>query len=162
VSLRDDLLPVAALEQQLAAQFGLSRYAVAIRTRTWNVAIGDPSGFSDSVITVTPSPAVSLLSPFAAQMAGIMMAGGTIEDRYWKLDKFTPQYTDPTTGAIAGYTPPQLAPMAANERTEITYLLTGDGGVTLECNLVAKDFTNPFEYSLTVREKRRRTEQNAP
>jgi hypothetical protein len=162
MALRDDLLPLMDLSSQLQQDFGLPRYAVTVRVRTWAGAFGDGGAHTDADLPILPSCDVQLMKPFSAQMSAIMMAGGTIEDRYFKISGLTPRYTDPTTGTPGGYTPQELAPKTDNEKTEVVYLLTGDDGIALECTLVAKEFDDPFEYVLTVREKRRRTDQNTP
>lgn len=159
--LRDDLLSLMDLSSQLQADFGLPRYAVKIRVRTWAVAFGDGGAHSDVDLDILPSCDVQLLKPFAMQMMGIMMAGGTVEDRYFKVNGLTPAYSNPNSGS-GGYTPQQLAPIASSERTEVVYLLTGDDGVPIECTLIQKEFDDPFEYTLTLREKRTRTDRNTP
>lgn len=163
MTLRDTLLPIADLGNKLSAQFGLSRYAVSVRTRTWKGDIGDAvAGYTDVLLVMVPPPDVTVMSPFSQQLAGIMMAGGTVEDRYFKIDSLTPQYKDALGNVLGGFTPAQLDPPALDVKTEINYLLTGDDGITIECNVVLRDFTDPFGYQIIVREKRRRTEQNAP
>lgn len=162
MALRDDLLPVADLGSQLARDFGLSRYAVSVRVRTWNGDIGDvAAGFTDSTMPIDPPPSVNVMSPLQAQIAGIMMAAGTVEDLYWKLEDITPQYLDAHGSIIGGFTPAQLFPPVGPNQ-ELEYILTGDDGVPFSCTVVEKEFDDPFEYNVILREKRRRTEQNAP
>ncbi len=155
MALRDSLLPVAELGSKLAQQFGLHRYTVTIHTRTWPTAVGgvgETPVISPSV-TISPTPKVAVLSPVAAQQMGIMMSGGTVEDRLFKITGITPAYVK--NGVPGGYTPAQIAPTTANPLVDIAVILLGDDGIAMECSIVGREFDKPFGYTLIVREKHR-------
>lgn len=158
MSVRDRILPALAKANAIIASLGLQRTAVTIRLRTWAGArVGDDGGqnprYVDVLTPITPTPSVSMMSPYAMQMAGIMTSAGDVEDRYLKIGDITPQYTDPTTGLRLGYTPQQLKQLITpgTRNQEVAFILTGDDGVPRTATLVITDFTDPFEYTLTVR-----------
>lgn len=144
-TLRDQLLSVVDQLRYLPAQFGVRRYTVTLRTRTWS---GDAPGRgtpTDVDTVLTPTPRVSVMSTDE-----IAASGGTYREGDFVINAITPRYTSPTTG---GYTPAQLnlRPTAANQ--DVTVILTGDEG-TVECDVVQLWFQRPFTYHLVVRARR--------
>lgn len=153
MSLRDDLLPVVDLGNQLAQDFGLSRFAVTIRRRTWSgTRIGDGTPTNQDLV-MSPPPTVTFKSPFREQMTAIMASGGTIRDRYYEISDITPAYTN-ADGSTAGYTPEQLRLTVGPDlgTVECVVVLVGDDGMARECKQVIFEDGDPFAYSMIVQE----------
>lgn len=141
-TLRDQLLPVVDQLRALPQQFGIRRYTVTLRTRTWS---GDRAGRgtpTDADVVLSPVPRVRVVTT-----AEIAASGGTYREGDFRVSAITPNY------AGGGYSPTalQVRPTALNQ--DVTVLLTGDEG-TVECNVVEFHFDRPFTYSMVVREKR--------
>lgn len=158
MSVRDNVLPALNRARGIIANLGFRRTAVVIRRRVWaGTRRGDKNGqtpgYADTLTTISPTPKVVLMPPFAAQQSGVMTSEGYSEDRYIKITSITPQFVDPKDGLTKGYTPTQLrqmvTPGVANE--QIDFMLTGDDGVQRPATLVAMDFSKPFGYELTLR-----------
>lgn len=144
-TLRDQLLPVVDQLRQLPNQFGLRRYAVTIRKRTWS---GDAPGrgTSTDVDTVlTPVPRVRVITT-----QEVASSGGTFREGDFIISAITPRYTSPTTG---GYSPAQLDLTLTALNQEATVILTGDEG-TVECDVVEFWFHRAFTYEIVVRARR--------
>jgi hypothetical protein len=158
MTVRDNVLSPLSKAWQKIADLGFQRTHVAIRVRTWaGTRVGDDGGqtprYTDAVAQITSTPTVSPMSPYAAQMAGIMTSAGDVKDRYYKIDDIMPQFIDRVTGLPLGFTPQQLDQLAAPgvRNVEAVFVLTGDDGVPRTATLVTVDFTDPFAYSLVVR-----------
>jgi len=158
MTVRDNVLPALNRARAIIERLGFRRTAVTIRRRTWaGTRVGDTAGqnpgYTDVNTVLTPTPKVALMSPFAAQMAGIMTSAGNNEDRYFEISGITPSFVDPTDGLTKGYTPAQLKQLvtAGALNQQIDFMLTGDDGVARPTTLVLQDFTKPFGYKLTVR-----------
>lgn len=143
---REDLLPVFNELRDLPNDFGLNRYAVKVRVRTYQSTIGDTDNPVVNDTAIEPRPKVELQSPNANQMSGNMMSGGTVFDRYFKVSSITPKHS------AGGYTPQQLKP-AISPNQDLCYVLTGDDGVDIECTLVEWDFSGAFGYKLTLQSR---------
>lgn len=144
-TLRDDLLPVFDDLRQLPDQFGLRRYSVVLRTRTWSggePGIGSPV---DTDTTVTPPPRVRVMSP-----KEIAASGGTYQDGDFMIEKITPRYTSPTTG---GWSPGLLHERPGASADDVVIVLTGDEG-TIECTAVKFFFDRAFNYRIVARARR--------
>lgn len=141
-TLRDDLLPVIDELRQLPNEFGIRRYTVTLRTRTWSGgAVG--RGTATAVDAVLfPVPRVQVITT-----AEIAASGGTYREGDFRVTAITPSY------GTGGYSPTalNLRPSATNK--DVTVILTGDEG-TIECGVVEFHFDRPFRYTMVVREKR--------
>lgn len=152
MSLRDDLLPVFDDTRGVIEDLGLRRFSVTLRRRTWSggsVGAGVPT--NDDIV-ISPTPRVRFKSPFAAQMSGILTAGGKIEDRYFAIDKITPAWSD--NGLSGGYTPDQLTMKVGPDvqNVEAIVVLLGDDGTAIECVQVTFEEDLSFGYSMVVQD----------
>jgi hypothetical protein len=144
-TLRDQLLPVVDLVRKLPAQFGLRRYTVTLRTRTWSGSYSGEGTPTDVDVLLTPTPRVEVLST-----KDVASSGGTYREGDFRVTAITPRYTAPTTG---GYTPAQLNLRPTAQNKDVSVILTGDEG-TIECMVIEFRFVRPLRYTLIVREKR--------
>jgi hypothetical protein len=156
MSVRDRILPVIDRTRGKIASLGLRRYTVVIRRRRWSGArVGDGTATNTDTV-LTPTPKVTEL-PANALGPGILTSGGTIEDRYFAIERITPSYIDPRDGQRKGYQPGELRLSATAPNEEVLVLLIGDDGRERACTLVSQDFSKPFRYQLVIRLKRRDT-----
>lgn len=145
MTLRDDLLPVVDSLRDLPNQFGLRRYTVTLRSRTWPggaPGLGTPVSV-DTVIT--PPPKVRSLSP-----KEIADSGGAYLDGDFMVEKITPSYVSPTTG---GWSPAVLHQHPGSLAQDCLIVLMGDEGM-VECEPVKFWWDRPFNYRVVVRAKR--------
>ena len=154
MSIRDNVLPKLDVARTKIAQVGLRNMTVTLRRRTWSGArVGDGTP-SDSDIVLVPSPRVRFLSPAGQQMTAIMQSGGSIRDRYYKIDKITPRYAN-TDGSVGGYTPQELRMRVGPdvEAVEPIVVLVGDDGMLRECSQLVLEDDRSFGYSMVCQEK---------
>ncbi len=83
MAVRDNVLPALNRAWRKIASLGFQRTSVMIRVRTWAGArVGDNAGqspgFADVLTPISPTPSVSMMSPYAVQMAGIMTSAGDV------------------------------------------------------------------------------------
>jgi hypothetical protein len=147
MSLRDDMLPVVDGLRGLFSEFGVARYAFAIRRITWS---GGKRGLGVATPVDTPIVSASGGSPLVQPVSTreIAASAGTFQEGDLRISGITPHY------AGGGFTPAQLRPQCASDAEEIIYVLTGDEG-EVHCTLVESKFDDPVEYSLVVRRKRK-------
>lgn len=161
-NLRDSLLPVIDQLRGMPPTFGLRRFAVTIRRRVWNgTYVADPAGtVTDDDIAISPMPRVrqvfSAASMRPEQLQYLIANGNVIDDRYYKIDRITPRYTNPD-GSTGGYSAQQLRLVADPDVKNVEYIvvLVGDDGFKREC--VQKTFAEDraFGYSMLVHESDR-------
>lgn len=146
-SLRDALLPVIDQLRGLPSQFGLRRYTVKLRTRTWSGTYLGEGTPSDVDVQLTPTPRVRVMST-----EEVASSGGTYRAGDFMITAITPSYTSPSAG---GYAPLalNLRPSPGTTNIDVTAILTGDEG-TIECQIVEFHFDSPFRYWIVVREVR--------
>lgn len=157
-NLRDSLLPVIDQLRGMPPTFGLRRFSVTIRRRTWSGSyVGDPAGSAtDSDIVITPIPRVRQVFSAASlryeQLQYIAANGNVIDDRYYTIDRITPSYVN--NGTPGGYSAQQLRLVADPDlhNVESIVVLVGDDGFKREC--VQKTFAEDraFGYSMLVHE----------
>lgn len=141
-TLRDDLLPVVDELRQLPTDFGVRRYAVTLRRRTWSGGSPGRGTATDADVVLTPRPRVR---PITTQE--IASSGGTYREGDWVVTSITPSY------GTGGYAPSALNLRPASAAEDVTVILTGDEG-TVECDVVELWFNRPFTYEVVVRERR--------
>lgn len=146
-TLRDELLPVFDELRGLIEEFGLRRYTLTVRQRTWSGGTAGAGTPTDVDTDILPSPKVRQLTP--DEVAG---SGGTYQNGDFKANRITPAYIDGITPG--GFSPDDLKLTASSEAVEILYLLVGDDG-TKVCTLVGDSFDRAFGYSLILRQTRR-------
>lgn len=141
MSLRDELLPLVTLGNQLGDDFGVNRHAVTIRLRTWSGGAPGIGTATNTDLAITPRPKVKALSP-----REIASSGGTFTDGDLRIAPIPPQHVG------GGFTPAQLQPApAANQ--DVVVVLVDDQQTTL-ATIVVADFSKPFRYELVVRPRR--------
>lgn len=144
-NIRDSLLPVVDALRQLPNSFGLRRYSVAIRSRTWSGNYPGELTPTDTDTVINPPPRVRNVSP-----EEVASSGGTYEAGDYMIEAITPSYTS-LTGTTGGYTPAQLRIRpGAGSNNDVAIILTGDEG-SFECELVKANFDRPFRYWLVAR-----------
>lgn len=164
MGIREDLLPVVDGLRSIpgSSDFGLRRFSVTIRRRVWSGAyVGDPSGTAtDEDLALSPLPRVrqvfSASSLRPDQLQYILANGNKIDDRYYKIDRITPRYTNPD-GSTGGYSAQQLR-LAADpdlHNVESIVVLVGDDGYKRECVQTTFSEDRAFGYSMLVHESDR-------
>lgn len=155
-TLRDALLPIFSQLRQLPVDFGLRRFTVTVRRRTWSgTFIGDGTA-TDQDIAITPMPRVrQVFSPGSMrpeQLQSLLANGNVIDDRYYKIDRITPAYT--SNGTSGGYSAQQLRLIMPPDATLSEYLvvLVGDDGFKRECVQTTFAEDRAFGYSMLVHE----------
>lgn len=145
MSLRDEILPDLDELRDLANEFGLRRYSLTLRTRTWSggqPGMGTPT---DTDVVVDPPPKVRLLTT-----KEIADSGGTYQKGDFKVEKMTPRYTSPTAG---GFSPAMLQIAPGGSAQDVAWVLTGDEGA-IECTAIEFHFDKAFNYWMVLRARR--------
>jgi hypothetical protein len=138
------------------ASLGLRPYAVVIRRRRWSGArVGDGTATNTDTV-LTPTPKVTDL-PASALGSGILTSGGTIEDRYFAIERITPSYVDPRDGQRKGL--PAWRPAPVGDGAERGGADRAHRGRRARARLHAgiAGLSKPFRYQLVVRLKRQDT-----
>ena len=157
-NLRDSLLPVIDQLRGMPPTFGLRRFAVTIRRRTWNgTYTGDPNGsVTNEDIVINPIPRVrqvfSASSLRGDQLQYILANGNVIDDRFYTIDRITPSYVN--NGTPGGYSAQQLRLVADPDlhNVESVVILVGDDGFKRECVQTTFAEDRAFGYSMLVKE----------
>jgi hypothetical protein len=153
MSTRDKVLPKFDKARTKIASLGLRRFTVTLRRRVWSgTRIGEGTPVNQDLV-LTPTPRVRFKSPFAAQMSGVLMSGGSVRDRFYEIDKITPAYVD-SLGNPGGYTTTQLRMRVGADlkNVECVVVLVGDDGMARECSQLILEDDRSFGYSMTVQE----------
>lgn len=153
-TLRDALLPVADLGGKLAQQFGLSRFTVTIRRRSWSGGQVGEGTATDSDIALTPPPRVRDITSRDATLTEAeyrALNSDVLVGQLYRIDQITPRYTNPD-GSIGGYTPEQLRLSPNQSAYDGLVVLVGDDGYMRECEQVLFSQNAPFAYSMIVKE----------
>lgn len=140
--IRARLLPVVNKLRALPARFGLRRYAVILRRRTWSGSYCGEGTPTDVDTNLLPVPRVRPLTT-----KEVASSGGTYREGDFLLSAITPAFTG------GGYSPTQLNLRPTGVNQDVTIILSGDEGV-IECQVVEFWFNRPFTYEMVVREKR--------
>ena len=164
-TLRDQLLGLANTLRGLPPAFGLRRFAVTVKRRTWGGQQQGEGTATDYSIGITPAPRVEDLSdqigkmtPTEMELAGI--GNGTVIGKLYKIDQITPYYSQATT--VNGITTQvsggfkaemlRLWPYRDQGYVENLVTLVGDDGLLRECVQITVNQSNPFNYSMLVKE----------
>jgi hypothetical protein len=121
MALRDNLLPVANTLRAKAEAFGVRRYSVTVRQRTWSGGRPGLGTMTPTDLTLSPRPRVRAVSS-----REIAASGGTFTQGDLRIGPITP-----SNGAGVGYTAAQLAPDVSSANGDVMYVLVGDDGTTV-------------------------------
>lgn len=141
-TIRDKLLPTVDKLRQLPNRFGIRRYTVTIRRRTWSGGAPGRGVATDADTVLFPVPRVRVMSTDE-----IAASGGTYREGDFVINAITPSY------GAGGYTPAQLNLRPNGPAEDVTVILTGDEG-TVECDVVQLWFHRAFNYHVVVRARR--------
>lgn len=154
-TLRDKLLPVVSALRVLPQNFGMRRFAVTVRRRTWSTLIAGEGTATNWDIQISPAPRVHDvtardLTVIEAEMAAANRAG--IIGNMYRITGITPQYTK--NGVTGGYLSEQIRlwPNVDAGAVENLVSLVGDDGYLRECEQVTFDQSRPFGYGMLVKE----------
>lgn len=155
MALRDSLLPLVDTLRALPATFGLRRFAVTIRRRTWSGAQQGEGTATDHDIPLIPAPRVRDITnrdmsiPVAELRAS---STGDTQGNIYRITGITPQYTN--GGVTGGYLAEQIRlwPSKDTGGAENLVVLAGDDGYLRECSQLTFEQDRAFGYSITARE----------
>jgi Big-like domain-containing protein len=157
-NLRDSLLPVVDTLRALPNIFGVRRFAVTIRRRTWTGQVPGQGVATDYNIALIPPPRVRDqsasdrgMSPTEAELkaANSGVATGSV----YRIDRITPRYTT-AAGVTGGYLAEQIRMWPDTDTGAIENLVSivGDDGYLRECIQITFEQDRAFGYSMNVKE----------
>lgn len=145
-TLRDLLLPVVDQLRFLPNLFGLRRYSVTIRQRTWSGSSPGEGTSTNTDTLINPPPKVRVLTP-----KEVAASGGTYREGDYLIEKITPQFSPLISGGTTsgGFTPDQLNVRPVTNNQDVCLVMSDDQG-QFECEIVKVDFGRPFNYWLVA------------
>lgn len=160
MALRDDLLPLVDLGNELAAEFGLSRFAVTVRRRVWSGSKPGDGTATNNDLALTPPPRVRdafTEKPLSPQELEYLSANGNvIQGHLYRIDWIPPAYVK-ADGSQGGYSAEQLRmwPNRDARHIEEVVVLVGDDGLARECVQISVEQDEAFGYAMLVKEQDR-------
>lgn len=153
-TLRDQLLPLVNTLRGLPVTFGIRRFAVTVRRRSWSGAQQGEGTATDFNIPLIPAPKVVDITSRDMTMteAEIRAANSNaVVGNLYRIEKITPRFTTPTVG---GYLAEQMRlwPSKDTGAVENLVALVGDDGLLRECVQISFEQNRAFGYSMTVKE----------
>ena len=155
MSLRDTILPLFDVARTLVESVGLRRFAVTARRRVWSGPYTGDGIPTNQDIVISPTPKVRAITGGSSpqgQLEYVLANADLIKDRYYKIDKITPEYS--VNGVSGGYSVKQLLLRVDPDLRNIepVIVLVGDDGYLRECVQLAFGLDRAFGYSMIVKE----------